>query len=116
MEPVEYINNGKTFVIYSLGNFISGQIGVEKLTGLMMEVTIKKLVDVDGSIKVTVENPKADLMYTRYNLNSSKRNFEVFPYSKLNDSILPNYKSYYEKYKAVVSSRYKELQWGITGA
>lgn len=116
VEPVEYINNGKTFVIYSLGNFISGQIGVEKLTGLMMEVTIKKLVDVDGSVKVTVENPKADLMYTRYNLNSSKRNFEVFPYSKLNDNILPNHKSYYEKYKAVVSSRYKELQWGITGA
>lgn len=116
VEPVEYINNGKTFVIYSLGNFISGQIGVEKLTGLMMEVTIKKLVDVDGSVKVTVENPKADLMYTRYNLNSSKRNFEVFPYSKLNDNILPNHKSYYEKYKVVVSSRYKELQWGITGA
>ena len=115
VEPVEYINNGKTFVIYSLGNFISGQIGVEKLTGLMMEVTIKKLVDVDGSVKVTVENPKADLMYTRYNLNSSKRNFEVFPYSKLNDNILPNHKSYYEKYKAVVSSRYKELQWGVTG-
>ena len=116
VEPVEYINNGKTFVIYSLGNFISGQIGVEKLTGLMMEVTIKKLVDVDGSIKVTVENPKADLMYTRYNLNSSKRNFEVFPYSKLNDSILPSYQSYYEKYKSVVSSRYNDLQWGITGA
>ena len=116
VEPVEYINNGKTFVIYSLGNFISGQIGVERLTGLMMEVTIKKVVDVDDSVTVTIENPKADLTYTRYFINSSKRNFEVFPYSQLNDNILPNYKTYYEKYKGIVSSRYPELEWGLTGA
>lgn len=116
VEPVEYINDGKTFVIYSLGNFISGQIGVEKLTGLMMEVTVKKVVDVDGNVTVTIENPKADLTYTRYFINSSNRNFEVFPYSQLNDNILPNYKTYYEKYKNVVSSRYPKLQWGITGA
>ena len=116
VEPVEYINGGKTFVIYSLGNFISGQIGVEKLTGLMMEVTIRKVVDPDGNTTISVVEPKADLMYTRYYLNSSNRDFKVFPYSQLNDNILPNYKNYYEKYKAVVSSRYPELQWGITGA
>ena len=116
VEPVEYINDGKTFVIYSLGNFISGQIGVEKLTGLMLEVTVKKIVDVDGSVSVSIEKPKADLTYTRYFLNSSKRNFEVFPYSQLNDNILPNYQFYYEKYKNIVSSRYPQLEWGITGA
>ena len=31
VEPVEWINNGKTFVIYSLGNFISDQEGNERL-------------------------------------------------------------------------------------
>lgn len=116
VEPVEYINGGKTLVIYSLGNFISGQIGVEKLTGLMMEATIRKVVSPEGKVSISVVNPKADLMYTRYYLNSSNRDFKVFPYSQLNDNILPNYKSYYEKYKAIVSSRYPELQWGITGA
>lgn len=116
VEAVEYINDGKTFVIYSLGNFISGQIGVDKLTGLMMEVTIRKEVDTRGNTKVSIINPKADLIYTRYNMNSNNWNFKVFPYSQLNDNILPSYKSYYEKYKAVVSSRYPELQWGITGA
>lgn len=116
VEAVEYINNGQTFVIYSLGNFISGQIGVDKLTGLMMEVTIRKEVDTRGNTKVSIINPKADLIYTRYNMNSNNWNFKVFPYSQLNDNILPSYKSYYEKYKAVVSSRYPELQWGITGA
>lgn len=116
VEPVEYINDGRTFVIYSLGNFISAQIGVDRLTGLMMEVTIKKVVDVDGTTTISIENPKADLTYTRYFLNSNIRDFEVFPYSQLNDNILPNYLSYYDRYKAIVSSRYPELQWGITGA
>ena len=116
VEPVQYINNGKTFVIYSLGNFISGQVGVEKLTGLMMEVTIRKEVDTRGNSTVSVVNPKADLIYTRYNTNSNNWNFKVFPYSQLNDNILPSYRSYYDKYKTIVSSRYPELQWGITGA
>ena len=116
VEPVEYINDGKTLVIYSLGNFISGQIGVEKLTGLMMEVTIRKDVDTRGNSTISIVNPKADLIYTRYNSNSSNWNFKVFPYSQLNDKILPSYQSYYTKYKTIVSSRYPELQWGITGA
>ena len=116
VEPVEYINDGKTFVIYSLGNFISGQIGVDMLTGLMMEVTIKKDVDTRGNVSVSIVNPKADLIYTKYYPNLSNWNFKVFPYSQLNDNILPSYQSYYEKYKSVVSSRYNDLQWGITGA
>ena len=113
VEPVEYINDGKTFVIYSLGNILSSQIGIEKLTGLMMGVTVKKVVEADGTSHVSIVDPRADLTYTRY---SNGRNFKVFPYSQLNDSILPNYQSYYNKYKTVVSSRYPELQWGITGA
>lgn len=115
VEPVEYINDGKTFVIYSLGNILSCQIGIERLTGLMMEVTVKKVVAADGTTTVTIEEPRADLTYTKY-YTRGKMNFQVFPYSQLNDSILPNYTSYYEKYKAIVSSRYPELQWGITGA
>ena len=53
VEPVEYINNGKTFVIYSLGNVISAQIGNERLTGLMMEITIHKHVDENDKDNIT---------------------------------------------------------------
>lgn len=42
VEPIEYINNGKTLVIYSLGNFISDQVGIERLTGLMVTLNVKK--------------------------------------------------------------------------
>lgn len=114
VEPVEYINDGKTFVIYSLGNFISDQVGIERLTGLMMEVTMKKVIDIDDSVTVSIENPKAELIYTKSN-NSRERDFKVYPYSQLNNNLLPNYMCYYEKYKGIVSSRYQDLVWGVTG-
>lgn len=112
VEPVEYINNGKTFVIYSLGNFLSAQYGIDRLTGLMVEVTIKKVVDVDGTITVSIESPKAELTYTQTN-NYTK--YRVYPYSKLNSTILPDYMNYYEYYKGIVSSKYQKLEWGLSG-
>lgn len=114
VEPVEYINDGKTFVIYSLGNFISDQEGNERLTGLMMSLDIKKKVDIDDSVTVTVENPKAELIYTK-SYYGRKRSFKVYPYSQLNTNLLSNYSALEEKYRGVVSSRYLELQWGVTG-
>ena len=114
VEPVEYINNGRTFVIYSLGNFISDQEGNERLTGLMMELTINKHVDKEDNVTISILNPKAELIYTKSSY-SGKRNFRVYPYPQLNNTILPNYMGLYEKYKGVVSSRYPELQWGVTG-
>lgn len=114
VEPVEYINDGKTLVIYSLGNFISDQVGIERLTGLMMEVTIKKTVDVNDEVTISIVDPKAELIYTKSN-NGGKRNFKVYPYPQLNNSLLSNYMSYYEEYKAIVNSRYPGLVWGVTG-
>ena len=112
VEPVEYINNGKTFVIYSLGNFLSAQYGIDRLTGLMVEVTIKKVVDVDGTITVSIESPKAELTYTQTN---DYTKYRVYPYSKLNSTILPDYMNYYEYYKGIVSSKYQKLDWGLSG-
>jgi len=117
VEPVEYINDGKTLVIYSLGNFISDQIGVERLTGLMMDVTIKKVVDVDDSFDVTIENPHAQLVFTSSTPkgNGYNKDFRLYSYKDLNENILPNYNSYYDKYKNVVSSKYPSLEWGLLG-
>lgn len=115
VEPVEYINEGKTFVIYSLGNFISDQVGDERLTGLMMEVTLQKKIDSGQKVTTAILDPKAELIYTKSDY-SRKRNFRVYPYSSLDNTILSNYRSYYEQYKSIVSSRYPELIWGITGS
>ena len=109
VESCEYINENKTFVIYSLGNFISDQGDIDNLTGLAMEVTLKKIVNVDDTVTKSVESPKAELLYTK-----DKRDFRVIPYPQLNDSILPGYQNYYNKYKAVVNEFYPDLIWGLT--
>ena len=114
VEPVEYVNDGKTFVIYSLGNFISDQEGNERLTGLMMSLNIKKVVDVDDKVTVTVEDPHAELIYTK-SYYGGKRNFKVYPYPQLDNNLLSGKDTLYEKYKKVVNERYPELKWGVTG-
>ncbi len=96
VQPITYI--GKTLVVYSLGNFVSSQNGINKLTGLMASANVVKRT-YHGKTTVTVEDPMGELIYT----NKSNK-FVVYPYSKLNNNILSNYKTYYDKYKKIVTS------------
>ena len=100
VEPIAFI--GKTMVIYSLGNFISDQVGVERLTGLMVGIDIHKTVE-NGVTTIELKNPRANLLYT-HSSYAKKRNFVVYPYTSLTDDLLPNYKDYYERYKQIVLS------------
>ena len=106
IEPVEYIND--TLVIYSLGNFISDQDTNDKLTGLMMSVNIKKIVDKDEK-SVIIENPKAELLYTK-SQSGRKRDFKVYTYKQLNSTIFPGYMEYYEKYKNIILGKTDKVQ------
>ena len=106
VEPVEYINDGKTFVIYSLGNFLSNQEGIDKRTGLMMSVDICK-----RECGVTIEDPRAELVFN-VSSRKGKRNFRLYPYSALNDSIFQGYR-FLEDYNEIVSAGCPELQWGL---
>jgi len=94
--PVDYV--GDTLVIYSLGNFISGQspLGIAKIIGLMVGMDI--VVNED---KVTFENIDYKLLYT-YCTNDYK-NYKVIPFDKLNDNILPNYKNIEKEYMNIVT-------------
>lgn len=96
IEPIEYIDN--TLVIYSLGNFISSQVGVERLTGLMLSLNIKK-EEYHGKTTISFDNIEGTLIYTDRN-----NGYIVYPYHKLNNNILNNYKSYYEKYSKIVTA------------
>ena len=96
VQPVEYV--GDTLVIYSLGNFISGQspLGIDKIIGLMVGMDI---VLTDN--KVTFENIKYNLLYT-YS-TSNYKNYKVIPFSELNNDILPNYKKIENEYMKIVT-------------
>lgn len=116
IQTVEYINDNKTFVIYSLGNFISDQDDIDNFTGLAIEVTLKKHVDVDDNVTNMVVDPKAQLVYTTtVKRGGINHDFRIIPYPNLNNSQLNNYMGYYEKYKAIVNERYPELVWGLSG-
>ena len=116
IQTVEYINNKKTFVVYSLGNFISDQNDVDNFTGLAFEVTLKKHVDVDDKVTNSVVEPKAELVYTTTTkVRGVNHNFKVVPYPNLTDNELKNHLSYYDSYKSIVNERYPELVWELSG-
>ena len=116
IQTVEYINNKKTFVVYSLGNFISDQNDTDNFTGLAFEVTLKKHVDIDDKVTNSVVEPKAELVYTTTTkVRGVNHNFKVVPYPNLTDSELKNHLSYYDSYKSIVNERYPELVWGLSG-
>ena len=115
VQTVEYINGNKTFVIYSLGNFVSDQNDIDNFTGLAFEVTLKKYIDLDDSVTRSVIDPKAELIYTTtVKRGGVNHDFKVMPYPLLNNNQLNNYLNYYEKYKSIVNERYPDLIWGLT--
>lgn len=105
IEPAEYIDD--TFVIYSLGNFISAQRTDEQLSGLLMSVTINKTVDTKNNVTtISVDDPTAQFIYTYSKRTSSggRYDFKLYPYSKLNEKLFSNYKTMYEKLKTRMTS------------
>lgn len=100
VQPIEFI--GETMVIYSLGNFISAQRGIAKLTGLMASVDVVK-TSYQGESYINIENPVAELVYTDSVITGNLRyNFKLYRYSDLTDDILYNYNTYQDKYLNIV--------------
>ena len=115
VQTVSYINDGRTFVIWSLGNFLSDQLDVDNYTGLAMEVTLRKHVDVEGNTTNTVVNPKAQLVFTcTDNYGYGSKNFRIKTYPTLSEDELRNHDSLYEHYKSIVNERFPDLHWGLT--
>ena len=107
VQPAEYIDD--TLVIYSLGNFVASQsnntgaTAVEKATGLMMSANIIKTTDSKtGKSTIKILDPTARFTYAYK--TASKTNYKIIPYSELNNNLLPNYKTQYEKLKKRMTS------------
>ncbi len=84
IQPIEFIGN--TLVIYSLGNFISGQDDLMKKIGLIASVDIHKVVE-DGQSTITLDQVKGDLLYTYH---KGHKGYRVIPFYKLTKSELGN--------------------------
>lgn len=101
VQPIDFIDD--TMVIYSLGNFIASQYGINKLTGLMAGITVKKTT-IDNQITITLEEPTAQLVYVYSKITSYRHDYKLYPYNLLTDDILKNYKEHYNKYMGIVTS------------
>ena len=108
VQPIEFI--GDTLVVYSLGNFISAQRGIDKLTGLMVSLNVVKDLQTNA---ISFTNIEAELLYTYSNYSKGWRaNFKVYPYTKLTEKLLPNYEMYYNKYMDIALSGNYNIQKG----
>ena len=101
VQPIDFIDD--TMVIYSLGNFIASQYGINKLTGLMAGVTVKKTT-IDDQTTITLEEPTAQLVYIDSKITNYRHDYKLYPYNLLTDDILENYKDHYNKYMGIVTS------------
>ena len=108
VEEIDYVGN--TLVVSSLGNFLSAQVGIDRLTGLMVSLDIVKTTE-NGESSISFSNIKADLTYT-YSIkpNGYSTDFKVYPYHKLNNSILPDYEMYYNKYMNIVLKNQLDIE------
>lgn len=70
IQPVDLLVNEEreTFVMYSLGNFLSDQIGIDRLIGMGVSLDIIK--DKDGNISLNNYHAKLLYRYKNYNDNS----------------------------------------------
>ena len=109
IQPIDFIGN--TMVIYSLGNFIASQKGeVAKHTGLMASVKVhKKTVNGKSSIELLEPTAQLEYVYSVPVSSSSRKNYKLYPYEELNDSLLKGYKEHYNKFMDIVTKYNKNI-------
>ena len=84
LQPFEWIEQGdgrKTFVAYSLGNFLSGQEGLEREIGGIVQLEVAKTT-VGGNVDIQLSNPRFLATYT---YKHKWRNYKIYPMDQLND-------------------------------
>lgn len=97
IQPIEMINN--TLVCYSLGNLLSGHYAIDSRVSAMVDFDLK-ITKSNTEKKVSFEN--ISVLFT-YAYNNNSTDYKVIPFTKLTNELV-NYKSYYEKYKTLLSS------------
>ncbi len=95
LQPMDWIerpDGSKTFVMYSLGNFLSGQIGLDRRIGGIGGIEVTKTT-FQGKSTITLNEPNFISTYTHHTNN---RDFEIIPMDVLTDAHLIDHKQYTE--------------------
>lgn len=114
LQPVEWIEGkegNKTFVAYSLGNFLSGQDEFYNRIGGALSLTIE-LKENNGEDEVLVTQPQFLPTFVDYKGDvNTMSDVQIIPMYQLTDSELPNAKKHYSEIKAHMSQWMTELEF-----
>ncbi|MBU5595415.1 CapA family protein [Amphibacillus sp. MSJ-3] len=108
LQPVDWVESetGKTaFVIYSLGNFLSGQDQLYRQIGGIMELTITKEVT-SSTETIRLESPR--FLPTYVDIHDGYR---IFPMKDLTNDRLAGADDHYQEIKTHMSQRMPELDF-----
>lgn len=100
IQPVEWIND-RTICFYALGNIVAIQYDLSRIE-MMAGLTIQKTTQPDGTVEISLQDIHADLMYFYYT-EDTLAEYDVIPFSQLDEAHLPNYQAVYEKYKPIIT-------------
>ena len=98
LQPMDRLigkDGNETVVAYSLGNFISGQVGLERLVGGIMKIDIKKTT-IGDEVKIEIGQPQ--FMPTYNYAEASTKGYRLVP---LIDSAQAEY---FESIKALMET------------
>lgn len=107
IQPIEIINNDKTVVIYSLGNFLSDQKGINRLIGMAVSLIITKVES--QIVKINISDINAKLLY-RY--KDEKNQFIVKWFNSLNQQLLLNYELYLDEKTNLIQTYNQSIKVG----
>lgn len=105
LQPIDWVegkNGNQTFVVYSLGNFFSGQRDFEKQTGGMVEIQLTKDKDTG---EIELHSPAFLLTYV------TAEDWILYPFYALTKDELPNHEQLYEEMKEHMSQWVSDLHF-----
>ncbi|MDN4492563.1 CapA family protein [Ureibacillus aquaedulcis] len=115
LQPVKWytgIEGNQTFVIHSLGNFLSSQDKLHRQIGTILELEVSKTItygpDGQANTLIEVKNPRLLPTYVKF---SNWKDFEIIPMYQLTSESLPNAASTYEEIKKHMSQYVPTLEF-----
>lgn len=108
LQPVDWVESAsgeEAFVIYSLGNFLSGQDELYRQIGGIVELVINKEVT-SSSVTISLESPRFLPTYVDIN-----QGFKVIPLKDVTNQQLPGARGHYEEIKRHMSQWMPELDF-----
>ncbi|WP_019379242.1 CapA family protein [Virgibacillus halodenitrificans] len=111
LQPVEWVEGKgekRSFVIYSLGNFLSGQDEFYRRIGGVLTLTLTKEEKKGEEAKVKISNPQFLPTFVTF---TNESDYKVVPMYQLKETDLPDAKKHYNEIKDHMTRWMEELQF-----